>query len=218
MTLLLAPRPRSGILFLQLRCGFFCLPGDGFAPFLPRGLGAVARVAHRAQPSDAPPRATELAQTGVQSLAVPRPRAARSCSASVSTRRFGRSVPARSGGMAPIARWADFTPTLPFAIHMHKWSRCAGTTATQLQSADIREGGFQSAGAAGGKSLRSPRAPDARAALGRRRRSVTRTPRGPGADRTVRSRAKEFAAAGRGGGQGRTASHRRQRQIKDATR
>ena len=63
----------------------------------------------------------------------------------------------------------------------------------------MREGGIQSAGAAGGKSLRSPRAPDARAVLGRRRRRLLRTPRGPGADRALRSRAKEPADAGRGG-------------------
>ena len=36
-------------------------------------------------------------------------------SASISTRRSGRSVPARSGAMAPVARGADFTTTLPFA-------------------------------------------------------------------------------------------------------
>jgi len=58
-----------------------------------------------------------------------------------------------------------------------------------------------SAGAAGGQSLRSPRAPDARAVLGRRRRGFMRTPRGPGADRALRSRAKESAGAGRGGAQ-----------------
>jgi len=44
--------------------------------FLPRGLGPVARAAHRAQPSDPPSRATEQAQTGVWTLAVPRPRCA----------------------------------------------------------------------------------------------------------------------------------------------
>ncbi len=87
--------------------------------FLPRGLRAVARAAHRAQPSDPPPRATEQAQAGVWTLAVPRPRAARSCSASVSTRRPGRSVPARSVGMARIARWADFTSTPRFPVHLH---------------------------------------------------------------------------------------------------
>jgi hypothetical protein len=86
---------------------------------LPRGLGAVAWAAHRAQPSDLPPRATELAQPGVQTLAVPRPRAERSRSASVSTRRSGRSVPARSAGIAPIARGANFTPTPRFPEHLH---------------------------------------------------------------------------------------------------
>jgi hypothetical protein len=45
-------------------------------------------------------------QTGVRTLAFPRPPAARSCSASVSTRRSGRSVPARSGGwlLSPAGR------------------------------------------------------------------------------------------------------------------
>jgi hypothetical protein len=62
--------------------------------------------------------------------------------------------------------------------------------------------GIQSAGAAGGRSLRSTRAPDGRAVPGRRRRGFMRTPRGPGADRAVRSRAGEFQAAGRGSGQG----------------
>jgi hypothetical protein len=63
----------------------------------------------------------------------------------------------------------------------------------------VCEGGIQSVGAAGGRSLRSPRAPDARAALGRRRRVLMRTPRGPSADRALRSRAEESAGAGRGG-------------------
>ena len=64
--------------------------------------------------------------------------------------------------------------------------------------------GFPSAGAAGGRSLRSPRAPDARAVLGRRRRGLMRTPRGPGAERALRSRAEECAAAVAGETQGRT--------------
>ena len=62
----------------------------------------------------------------------------------------------------------------------------------------------KSAGAAGGRSLRSPRASDARAALGRRRRGLMRTPRGPGADRALRSWAEERAAAAAGETRSRT--------------
>jgi hypothetical protein len=112
MTLLFFPLARVARFLLprQLRCG---LSG------LPRGLVAVARAAHRAQPSDPPSRATELAQSGVRTLAVSRPRAARSCSTSVSTRGSGRSVPARVGAIAPIARGADFTSTPRFPVHLH---------------------------------------------------------------------------------------------------
>jgi len=78
---------------------------------LPRGLRAIARAAHRAQPSDPPARATEQAQPGVRTLAVPLPRMRRSVGASVSTRRSGRSGPARSGAMAQSARRAVFTTT-----------------------------------------------------------------------------------------------------------
>jgi hypothetical protein len=63
--------------------------------------------------------------------------------------------------------------------------------------------GVEIAGAAGGGSLRSPRAPDARAVLGRRRPCLLGTPRGPTADRALRSRAEEPAGAGRGGAQAR---------------
>ena len=78
---------------------------------MPRGPGAVARAGLRAQPSDPPPRATEQAQTDGRTLAVPLPRMRRSVGASVSTRRPGRSEPARSGVMALSARGADFTTT-----------------------------------------------------------------------------------------------------------
>ena len=78
---------------------------------MPRGLGAVARAGHRAQPSDPPSRATEQAQPGVRTLAVPLPRKRRSAGASVSTRRSGRSVPAHSGAMAPVARGAVLPAT-----------------------------------------------------------------------------------------------------------
>ncbi len=140
MTLLFFPLARVARFLLprQLRCGlsglprglgvgfssalriaFFFCPGVASHFFLPRGLVAVARAAHRAQPSDPPSRATELAQSGVRTLAVSRPRAARSCSTSVSTRGSGRSVPARVGAIAPIARGADFTSTPRFPVHLH---------------------------------------------------------------------------------------------------
>jgi hypothetical protein len=96
--------------------------------------------------------------------------------------------------MASVARGADLTPT-PFAAVVLDGSRKR-----------LLGGGFKSAGAAGGRSLRSPRAPDARAALGRRRRGRMRTPRGPGADRAIRSRAEKCAAAAAGETQGRNQS------------
>jgi len=49
-------------------------------------------------------------QTGVRTLAVPLPRIRNSVGSSVSTHRSGRSVPARSGVMAPAARGAISTP------------------------------------------------------------------------------------------------------------
>lgn len=80
--------------------------------FLSRGLWRVARVAHRAQLADPPPRATALAQTGLRTLAVPLPRTRRSVGASVSTRRFGRSVPARSGEIRLPPAGRDWPPPL----------------------------------------------------------------------------------------------------------
>ena len=196
-----------------LREGFLLPSGCAASPFLaalsgssfaPRAQSHVARAAHRAQPSDPPSRATEQAQPGVRTLAVPLPCMKRSVGASVSTRRSGRSVPARFGVMVPCARGADLPAALPFATHRHDLCRHTGKAVTPGHPTALREGGFQSAGAAGGKSFRSPRVPDARAALGRRRRSITRTPRGPGADRALRSRAKECGAAAAGETQGRT--------------
>jgi len=195
----------AGRLFLPSGCAaspfLAALLGSSFAP---RAQSHVARAAHRAQPSDPPSRATEQAQPGVRTLAVPLPCMRRSVRASVSTRRSGRSVPARFGVMVPCARGADLPAALPFATHRHDLCRHTGKAVTPGHPTALREGGFQSAGAAGGKSLRSPRVPDARAALGRRRRSITRTPRGPGADRALRSRAKECAAAAAGETQDRT--------------
>jgi hypothetical protein len=171
---------------------------------LPRGLWAVARAAHRAQPSDPPARATEQAHPSVRTLAVPLPHTRRSVGASVSTRRSGRSVPARSGAMAPTARGAHFTPTLPCAVDLLGSFRQAGCVVSEIRPTVLWVGGSKSAGAAGGESLRSPRAPDARGALGKRRRGFMRTLRGPDADRALRSRAEECAADAAGETQGRT--------------
>ena len=95
-------------------------------------------------------------------------------------------------------------------VHRHprcRIGRSSGPGTKQLGLSFIvssRRMGVSNAGAAGGTSLRSPRAPDARAALGKRRRSSMRTPRGPDADRALRSRAKERAATAAGETQGRT--------------
>jgi hypothetical protein len=124
-------------------------------------------------------------------------------SRAVSPRQQARRGPARFGVMAPPTPGADFAPTLLFSSNTLErfWHRVTYAVAT----VSLAKGrGVEIAGAAGGKSLRSPRAPDALAASGRRRRSITRTPRGPGADRAVRSRAQGCAAAERGGAQGRT--------------
>ena len=91
----------------------------------------------------------------------------RSVGASVSTRRSGRSVPARSGAMGPSARGADFT-TPPHAVGLLLPSRQDGEVAVRVRPAVLRMGGFQSAGAAGGRSRRSPRAPRVRIGVGRR--------------------------------------------------
>jgi hypothetical protein len=97
-------------------CGLFLLSTPWRFSFALRAPSQVARAAHRTQPSDPPSRATEQAQPGVRTLAVPLPRMRRSVGASVSTRRPGRSVPARFGVMAPSARGADLTTTTPFAL------------------------------------------------------------------------------------------------------
>jgi hypothetical protein len=186
---------------LSFSCGsvgvFFCPAGSE-----PRRSGCASGAALR--PALACDPACGGTQPGVRTLAVPLPCMKRSVGASVSTRRSGRSVPARFGVMAPCARGADLPAALRFATHRHDLCRHTGKAVTPGHPTALREGGFQSAGAAGGKSFRSPRVPDARAALGRRRRSITRTPRGPGADRALRSRAKECGAAAAGETQGRT--------------
>jgi hypothetical protein len=110
-----------------------------------------------------------------------RPLVVRPSAAHVSTQRSARSGPARSGAMAPVARGAGLTATPALGRHARKV-----LTRGDLgpASVSLAEGwGASNAGAADGKSLRSPRVPDARAALGRRRRSITRTARGPGAGR-----------------------------------
>ena len=112
---------------------------------MPRGLGAVARAAHRAQPSDPPSRTTEQAQPGVRTLAVPLSRKRRSVGASVSTRRSGHSVPARSGAMAPVARGADLPTALPSAVGLHNRSHHTGDARAQGRPTVLREGGIQSA-------------------------------------------------------------------------
>jgi hypothetical protein len=87
-------------------------------------------------------------QPGMRTLAVPLPRMRRSVGSSVSTRRSGRSVPARSGAMALLARGADFTTTLPFAAE-------PAQTLWRVQDFRVAEtsiptsGGGRSAGAAG---------------------------------------------------------------------
>ena len=89
------------------------------------------------------------------------------------------------------------------------FARRVRTVRSRLEAAPtgrnvVRQGGIQSAGAAGGRLLRSSRAPDARGVPGRRRHGLLRTPWGPGADRAVRSRAPERAAAAAGETQSRT--------------
>jgi hypothetical protein len=125
--------------------------------FVPHGLGAVARRGHRGRASDPPLHATELAQPGVRTLAVPLLRRRRSVGARVSTRRSGRSVPARSGGMAPIARGADCTPTHPVRDGVALVVSHCLQFRPPAPPAALREGSFPSAGAAGGQSFRSPR-------------------------------------------------------------
>jgi len=81
----------------------------------------------------------------VRTLAVPFPRTRRLVGSSVSTRRSGRSVPARSGAMAPSARGADLTTTLPFAVRLQKWFRQTANVASQVRPIPLGAGGFQSA-------------------------------------------------------------------------
>jgi hypothetical protein len=118
-----APRVRGKLL------PFHCVEA-----FLPHGRGAVARAGRRAQPSDPPSHATEQAQTGVRTLAVPLARMRRSVGASVSTRRSGRSVPARSGAMAPSARGADLPAAPPLAGGVDKLSRPSGLGRRRIAS------------------------------------------------------------------------------------
>jgi hypothetical protein len=187
-----------------------------WALFVARGLGAVVRCGHRGHSSDSPSRATEQAQTGVRSLAVPLPRMRSSVGASVSTLRSGRSGPARFGDMAPTARTPDFTTTLPFAKHLRAPDALARILAPSAEPPRYGRGAFNQpvprvanlSGARGPRARRSPWGVGSPAAA-KRRRGMTRDPTVIAA---ARSLAEERAAAGRGGGQGRTASHPRRRQ------
>ena len=84
-------------------------------------------------------------QPGVRTLAVPLPRMRRSVGASVSTRRSGRSVPARSGAMAPAARGADFTPALPHAADLLELFRQCRRVTVRVRPNGFWEGGIHSA-------------------------------------------------------------------------
>ena len=82
----------------------------------------------------------------MRTLAVPLPWMRRSVGASVSTRWSGRSVPARSGAMAPVARGADLTATLPFAMWLREASRDAASPAPPASSPNYGRGTFNPPG------------------------------------------------------------------------
>jgi hypothetical protein len=181
--------PRTPLLFLSLRGALSFAPrarsgrsGRASSPAVrPAFACDRAGTARRADPRCCPP-STETFGRGQRLHPPVWPLGAR-------TLRRNRSCGPRGG-------WAA---TPPFAMNLHKCVRQARKRDLQAQPRGLRVGGNQSAGAMGGRSLRSPRVPDARVGSGRRRRGLMRTPRGPDADRAVRSRAEESAGAVRGG-------------------
>ena len=173
-----------------------------FCPAGARPLGAGSPPLARGADSDPPARATEQGRPAAGPLAVrmkPRQRHP------TAGRPLGDPHAPAPWLLSPAGR---ISPPPSRSPRDPAWRR--------PRRASVFGWGFESAGAAGGRSLRSPRAPDARAALGRRRRGLMRTPRGPGADRALRSRAEECAAAAAGETQGRTRPPRH-RQNKSLT-
>jgi hypothetical protein len=104
----------------------------------------------------------------MRTLAVPLPQMRRSVGASVSTCRSGRSVPARSGAMAPLARGAVFTATPRSPRSCLRGVRIV-----------LGWGGKEPPGGCHRPSLRRLRVPSGRAAVGCRWRGLRRTARGP---------------------------------------
>jgi hypothetical protein len=95
--------------------------------------------------------------------------------------RDARSGPAACGGIAAPPEGRRFAPT-PTPTRNNPDIVTPHQSALPARVLSQRMGVFH-AGAMGGRSLRSPRVPDARAISGRRRRGCLRTPRGPDADR-----------------------------------